>query len=87
MGGRSEALGKIREFLQRLRRDDVYPSVIRVKREVTDEFGRRYVEAIDEDEKPWLIHSERYLSPNELYFMHTVTSSIAAEPYLSPRLR
>lgn len=78
-----EALGKIREFLQKLKQDGIYPRVIRVRREVTDEWGRRYVEAIDDDEKAWLIHSDEYLWPNESYFMHTVTSAIAVAPYLS----
>ncbi len=83
----TEALGKTKEFLLRLKQDDIYPKVIRVKKEVTDEFGRRYVEAIDEDEKSWLVHSEKYLWSNESYFMHSVTSSIAVDPYLSPRFR
>ena len=82
-----EALGKIAEFLSRLKQKGLYPHVVRVRREVTDEYGRRYVEAVDEYGKPWLIHSSDYLLPSQSYFMHSVTSEIAVDPYLSAKLR
>lgn len=47
----------VKEFAQKLKQAGFYPHAIRVKREVTDEFGRCYVEAVDEDGKSWLIHS------------------------------
>jgi len=79
------ALTKIKEFAYKLKQEGFYPHAIRVKREVTDEFDRRYVEAVDEDGKSWLIHSSDYLWPNESYFMHSVTTPIAVDPYLSVR--
>lgn len=82
----SEALGNISDFLHKLKKDNLYPRVIRVRSEITDEYGRRYVEAIDEDGKSWLIHSDEYLSPSESFFMHSVTDSIAIDPYLSAKL-
>lgn len=82
-----KALEQIREFLQGLKKGGFYPHVIRVRREITDEFGRRYVEASDEDGKAWLIYSNEYLWPNEAYFMHTITNTIAVNPYLRLKIR
>lgn len=82
-----KALSKIQDFLREIKMKCIYPYVIRVRREVTDEYGRRYVEAIDDENKPWLIYSNEYLWPNQSYMMHTVTTGIAVDPYLSARLR
>jgi len=82
-----DALERIKAFLSGLKQRGYYPRAIRIQRQVTDEYGRQYVEALDEDGKFWLIYSNEYLETSESYFMHSITNYVAVDPYLSVRLR
>jgi len=80
-----EALYVIKE-LQKLaeifKREEIYPKVIRVKREVTNEYGISYFEAEDEDGIPWTIGRSHWIDTTKLYFMRSKTSPVAIDPLL-----
>ena len=48
-------LANIISFAKNVADNRVYPCVLRINREVTDECGRTYVESVDETGRPWTI--------------------------------
>jgi hypothetical protein len=82
-----QALESLKEFLQTIKQNKYAPIAIRIQRQITDEFNRQYLEAIDEDGQRWLVFCDDYLEGDESYFMHTLTNYVAVKPYISKRLR
>jgi len=72
---------KLLMFAKDLKEKEVYPEIIRITREVTDEYGRTYLQAIDEGGKDWLIKSASWLQPRFAYFMHSQTDPVAVQPF------
>lgn len=63
-----------------------YPLVIRISREVSDEYGKRYAECIDENGEKWLVYSEEYLDTSCSYFFFSKTPGIAVEPLIIEKI-
>ncbi len=80
-------LTDIINFAKAVADDRVYPCVITIKKEVTDEYGRTYVEAIDESGKNWTIKSRAWLRPEFAYYMLAPKYGlIAIDPFIIEKL-
>lgn len=80
-----QIISELEVFTRGLKERDVYPCLIRITKEVTDEYGTKYDEAIDEDNKPWTIKSNSWLEAGPTYFMHSKTKPIAIHPFILVR--
>lgn len=63
----------------------IYPKVIRIKSEVTNEYGIGYFEAIDDRGDAWTIE-KRWLDPSKPYFMHSKTFPVAIDPIIIEKI-
>jgi hypothetical protein len=68
--------GLLRNFQDR----KIYPLVIRISKEVRDEYGRSSAECVDENGEKWLLYTEEYLETSQPYFLYSKTPSIAVNP-------
>jgi hypothetical protein len=76
-------LALLRDF-QRVR---TYPLVIRISREVSDDYGKRYAECVDENGEEWLVYTEdEYLETSYPYFFSSQTPRIAIEPVIIKKI-
>jgi hypothetical protein len=73
-------------LLNDLQRATVYPLVLRISREVSDEYGKRYAECIDENGEKWLVYTEEYLDTSYSYFFFSKTPSIAVNPIIIKKI-
>ena len=73
---------ELQKLAEIFKREEIYPKVIRVKREVTNEYGISYFEAEDEDGIPWTIGRSHWIDTTKLYFMRSKTSPVAIDPLL-----
>jgi hypothetical protein len=81
-------LNDITSFAKTLANDRIYPCVLRIHREVTDEYGRTYVEAIDDSGRSWVIRSRSWLRPEFAYYMPALSHGfVAVEPFIIEKLR
>ena len=81
-------LNDITSFAKTLANDRIYPCVLRIHREVTDEYGRTYVEAVDDSGKSWVIRSKSWLRPEFAYYMPALSHGfVAVEPFIVEKLR
>jgi len=71
---------ELQKLAEIFKREEIYPKVIRVKREVTNEYGISYFEAEDEDGIPWTIGRSHWIDTTKLYFMRSKTSPVAIDP-------
>lgn len=65
---------------------EVYPCLLRINREVTDEYGRTYVEATDETGRPLVIKSGTWLRPQFAYLMRAPKGDVAVYPFIIEKL-
>lgn len=65
--------------------EGIYPRVIRIKNEVTNEYGIGYFEAIDDRGDAWTIE-KRWLDPSKPYFMHSKTYPVAIDPIIIEKI-
>jgi len=63
----------------------IYPKVIRVTYEVTNEYGTRYFEAVDDKGSGWTI-KYRGLDPSRPYFMCSKTNPVAVNPIIVEKI-
>jgi hypothetical protein len=56
--------------------------VMRISKEVSDEYGKSYAECVDEKGKKWLFYTEEYLETSRPYFFYSKTPSIAVNPVI-----
>lgn len=81
-----EKCGEILNSMLNLMRDfqtaQTYPMVMRISKEVSDEYGKSYAECVDEKGKKWLFHTEEYLETSRPYFFYSKTPSIAVNPVI-----
>lgn len=81
----SEIISKLRDFSSFLRQKEVYPRVIRVTRQVTNEYGTQYFEGIDDRGDEWTI-KYRWLDPSISYFMRSKTNPVAVNPVIIEKI-
>lgn len=72
---------KLRSFAQYLEKAEIYPRVVQIKLEITNEYGTEYFEAIDDKGNHWTIEATR-VDPSQPYFMHSRTTPVAVNPLL-----
>jgi len=77
-----EVIEELKKLTDTFKREEIYPKVVRVKREVTNEYGISYFEAEDEDGIPWTIGRSHWIDTTKLYFMRSKTSPVAIDPLL-----
>ena len=68
------------DLIEEIRSRKIYPIVMRISREVSDEYGKSYAECIDENGDRWLLYTEEYLDTSRPYFVHSKTPNIAVDP-------
>lgn len=73
-------------LLNDFQRARIYPLIIRISREVSDEYGKRYAECIDENGEKWLVYTEEYLDTSFSYFFFSKTPSIAVDPTIIEKI-
>jgi len=83
----SKILGKLSNFVQELAAQKIFPIALRITREIEDEYGKSYAEAIDESGDRWILYTDKWLDPAPAYFMHSKTPSIAINPVLIEKIR
>lgn len=67
---------------RKLKSEKIYPTIFRVTRDITNQYGISYVDAIDEDDVSWNVKTEEWLEPGTLGMMHSRTDKIAIFPFL-----
>jgi hypothetical protein len=80
-----EVILKLKKFSKLIEEEKIYPELIRVTREVTNEYGTRYFEAIDDNRNNWII-AYVSLNPSKPYFMYSKTTPVAIEPILIEKI-
>ena len=80
------ALNGLLDFARVLKDQGVYPSLIRLLRQVRDDYGRDYLEAVDENQNPLVIANAGYVDMEAAYFIRATTSPIAVRPLLIRKL-
>lgn len=81
----SETVQKLREFSKVIMENKIYPKVIRVTLEVTNEYGNRYFKALDEEKGEWTIKYQ-WLDPSKPYFMYSKTNPVAVDPIIIEKI-
>jgi len=81
----SEIILTLMEFSKFIDKNEIYPKVIRVTYEVTNEYGTRYFKAVDDEDGEWTI-KYRWLDPSKPYFMHSKTNPVAVDPIIIEKI-
>jgi len=78
-----DIISNLKKFIESVK--SVYPKVIRITREITNEYGTRCLEAIDDQSTEWTIEY-RWLDPSKPYFMHSKTNPVAIDPVIIEKI-
>lgn len=70
-----------------LQKRRIYPMVLRISCEIEDEYGRAFVEAIDENGDKWTVYTRKRMEPILPYFMYSKPERIAIAPILVQKIR
>jgi hypothetical protein len=81
-----EAVRLIEDLIEEIRSRKTFPIVIRISREVSDEYGKRYAECIDENGDRLLLYTDKYLETSRPYFVHSKTPKIAVNPVVIEKI-
>ena len=81
----SEMTQKLNEFSGFINENKIYPKVIRVTYEITNEYGTRYFKAVDDEEGEWTIKYQ-WLDPSKPYFMYSKTNPVAVDPIIIEKI-
>lgn len=81
-----EILKSVLTLLRDFQKTRTYPMVIRISKEVSDEYGKSYAECVDEDGGKWLLYTEEYLETSIPYFFFSKTPSIAVKPVMVEKI-
>ena len=77
-----EIIKRLKGLVQILKENKVYPSIIRIRFEIKNEYGTQYFEAEDEYGVHWTIKAPRWMYTTKLYFMHSKTNPVAINPLI-----
>lgn len=80
-----QIINELSRFTRYLREKQIYPQLIRITKEVTDEYGTTYVETVDERGEPGTIKPKSWIRSNVSYFMHSKTKPVAIHPFIVER--
>jgi len=80
-----DIIQKLKKVSRLIREERLYPELIRVTQEVTNEYGTRYFEAIDDKSNEWII-AYPWLDPSKPYFMYSKTTPVAVEPIIVEKI-
>ena len=75
---------KLKDFAIYIRDENIFPRVVRMTREVTESWGTKYYEAIDDGGDNWII-TNVWMDPMKVYFMYSSSKNIALEPIIIPK--
>lgn len=81
-----EIVRLMENFMEVIRSHKIYPLVMRISREVSDEYGKRYAECIEENGDRWLVYTDEYLDTSRPYFVHSKTPRIAVNPVIIEKI-
>ncbi|HML02651.1 MAG TPA: hypothetical protein VK487_04675 [Candidatus Bathyarchaeia archaeon] len=81
-----EIIRLMEDLVERIRSSKISPLVMRVSREVRDEYGKSYAECVDENGDPWLLYTDEYLETSRPYFVYSKTPNIAVNPVIVEKL-
>ncbi len=81
-----EIVRHVKDLIKEIRTRRIYPLVLRVSRSVSDEYGKRYAECIDENGNSWLLYTEEYLDTSIPYFVYSETPNIAVNPVIVEKI-
>jgi hypothetical protein len=81
-----EILKSVSTLLRDFQKTGTYPMVIRISREVSDEYGKSFAECVDENGGKWLVYTEEYLETSLPYFFFSKTPSIAVKPVIVEKI-
>lgn len=73
-------------LLKNLLEEKVYPSIIRIVAEISDDYGKNYSKAVGENGSEWTIYTNQWLKATVPYFMYSKTSPIAVNPILVEKI-
>ena len=59
---------------------------ISLREEIMDEYGRRYIIAVDDEDDEWTIKTDAWLQPEKAYYMHSETSQVAVSPFIVEKI-
>ena len=78
-------LQKFSEFIEK---EEIFPMVIQIKRDVTDEYGVSHYEVSDDRTNELWVYKDnlRLDAYNKLYFMHTTTKQVAIHPIIVEKI-
>jgi hypothetical protein len=74
------------KLLEEMRSKRIFPLVMRVSREISDEYGKSYAECVDENGDPWLIYTDEYMDTSRPYFVYSRTPKIAVNPVIVEKI-
>ena len=77
-----EILDSVLKLMKTFQAAQIYPMVMRISKEVSDEYGKSYAECLDENGKKWLLYTEEFLEPSRPYFFYSKTPDIAVNPVI-----
>ncbi len=78
-----QIVSDIQEFCGYIEDEGIFPLVIRIKRDVTNEYGISYYEVIDDKDNEWWVYKDRVrLDIHKLYFMYSKTKPVAIQPVI-----
>lgn len=80
-----EIITSLRNFSRKIEENKIYPKVIRVTYEVTNEYGTRYFEAVDDRGDEWIVEYP-WLDPSKPYFMYSKTNPVAVDPIIIEKI-
>jgi len=75
-------IDNLNNFINLLKEKQIYPDLIRITKEITDEYSTTYVETINERNEPGIIKSRSWLRSNIPYFIFTKAKPIVIHPFL-----
>lgn len=77
----AEIITNLKSFSDIIKKTNIYPNLIRLKLEITNEYGTKYFEAIDEYRNEWIVEYQ-WLDPSKPYFMYSKTNPVAIDPII-----
>lgn len=80
-----EIVKMVEKLVEEIISRKIYPLVMRMSRSVADEYGKRYAECVDENNKRWLLYSV-YLDSSKPYFVYSKTPNIAVSPIIVEKI-
>ena len=69
-------------FVSDLQKKCIFPMYIRITREITNEYGVNYIEALDEKGDKWIIKTNEWIDTESSYLMISKTKPIARAPII-----